>query len=72
MAFKPTKPTHRIKVQDKQTNASGVIGSAWLNASGSMSITLNPGVVLSWQDDVRITAFPVDSKKLTTDEPDDD
>jgi len=60
MAFTPTKPTHRIKIKDKATKASGIVGSAWLNKNGSMSIHLNAGVTLSWTDNVVITAFPVD------------
>jgi len=59
MGFKPTKPTHKLRIKDKATKVSGTIGSAWLNANGSMSIHLNTGVTLSWKDDVHITAFPV-------------
>jgi len=58
MSKGPKRPTHTIKVKEKEGSAQGEVGRAWLNDDGSLSIQLNPGVVLSWNDGLLITAFP--------------
>ncbi len=64
MAWKPTKPTHRIKARTKgETQDTATIGTAWLNENKSMTIRLNVGVTISWSDDLTITAFPVGEKE---------
>lgn len=40
--------------------ATNTVGVAWLNSDGSVSISLRPGVTLSWDDGLQITAFPND------------
>lgn len=59
--FKPSKPTHRLKVLDKATNSASEIGAGWLKPDGSISIRLLPCVVLNWKDDVIINLFPIDN-----------
>lgn len=56
--FQAAPPTHTIKVKHMASGKSGVAGVAWLNETGSISIQLRPGVVLSWNDGLAITAFP--------------
>lgn len=58
MTRTPTKPTHTIKVMDRATKKKGGrVGSAWLNKDGSISISLDTGITLSWNDGLMITAF---------------
>lgn len=55
------KPTHIIKVMDRADKKNvGRVGVAWLNQDGTISITLNVGVTLSWNDGLMITAFKND------------
>lgn len=60
--FKPPLPaTHNLKVKVKSGPREGdqsTVGGAWLNADGSMSIRLDVGVTLRWDDELMITAFP--------------
>jgi hypothetical protein len=35
-------------------------GAAWLNAEGWLTIKLNAGVRLAWDDDLHIGLFPVE------------
>lgn len=55
--FKPSKPTHRIKAKLPAGKGSTIVGSAWANVDGSISIKLHPGVVLRWDDGLLLTAF---------------
>lgn len=53
------KPDYTLKLMVKdgeaRTNRAGV---AWENSSGTIQITLDPGIVLDWRDDIYITLFP--------------
>jgi hypothetical protein len=66
--FKPRKPDLILKVRlrDGSEGTSAVVGVAWLNPEGHVSITLNPGVTLSWNDGLQITAFPATQGKGST------
>lgn len=55
----PKKPTHRLKVLLKGSKRTTTVGAAWQRDDGSLSITLDPCVVLSWTDPVTISLFPV-------------
>jgi hypothetical protein len=58
MSRTPTRPTHTIKVMDRATKQKGGrVGAAWLNKDGSISIQLDVGISLSWNDGLMITAF---------------
>jgi hypothetical protein len=52
------KPTHRLKVLNKKTDASAEVGAGWINKDGSISITLNPCVVLKPKKELVYTLFP--------------
>jgi hypothetical protein len=57
------KPTHVLKVKERNGPAKNTIGVGWLNDDGSMSVSLHPCVVLSWHDEVLITLFPTSVKE---------
>ena len=59
---KPRRPTHVIKVMDRDRPEKGgnAAGVGWANEDGSLTIHLNIGIVLSWKDNLAITAFPRD------------
>lgn len=60
----PMQPTHRLKVLNKFDDARTEVGAGWLNADGSLSITLNPCVVLTRDTNIVITLFPIDRKQV--------
>ena len=57
------KPTHVLKVKEREGNGKTRIGVGWLNDDGSMSISLHSCVILTWKDNVMINLFPVDGEK---------
>ncbi len=64
MATAPRKPDYRIKATTRPNVApkrEGVIGCAWTNEDGSLSIRIDPFVTVSGGDDLIITAFLVSS-----------
>jgi len=57
------RPDLRLKVRSRTNlDEQAVVGAAWTNPDGSVSIRLNPGVTLSWNDGLQITAFPSENK----------
>ena len=58
------KPDYRIAVKTRTKSVGkqgqGVIGAAWKEDDGSISISLSPCVVLRFEDDVGIKLFPID------------
>lgn len=52
------KPTHRLKVLDKSNEGTTDAGAGWLNANGSITIQLNPCVVLKRKKKLVLTLFP--------------
>lgn len=57
----PKKPTHVIRVKARDTNKTSTVGKAWLNDDGSVSISLDPAIVLRRDDPFFITAFPTNN-----------
>jgi hypothetical protein len=58
------KPTHRLKVLNRETDQRGEVGAGWQNEDGSITIELNPSCVMT--DDKKkylYTLFPVKSKE---------
>jgi hypothetical protein len=51
------KPTHELKFLNKVTNEKGKLGVGWENENGSISISLNPMVVLTQSNDLVLTLF---------------
>lgn len=44
------RPTHRLKVMDKTNSRKGNAGAGWMNPDGSISIVLDPCIVLNGND----------------------
>jgi hypothetical protein len=51
-------PDYVVKVKERNSEARTQIGAAWAREDGSVTIKLNPCVVISWKDDVYITLYP--------------
>lgn len=56
----PRKPDFWVKAMNKDTNEKSKVGAAWLNPDKSVSIDLNPFVVLTAGKELVITLFPID------------
>lgn len=54
------KPAFKLSVMRRDNGKHGVVGAAWREDDGSISIMLNPCVTLSGDADVFIKLFPVD------------
>jgi len=51
-------PDYRLKILNKVTEAKNPnAGAAWVNKDGSISLTINPGVVLTDNKDYILTLF---------------
>lgn len=44
--FKPRRPDYNLSAMDKKTGCKGPIGAAWKNEDGTITLKLNPFVVL--------------------------
>lgn len=58
-----SRPTHVLSVKEREGKGTCRVGVGWLNPDGSVSIQLNPCVVLSARDDVFISLFPVNEEE---------
>lgn len=59
-------PDYRIGVLNKATDErASNLGAGWLNADGTISVVLNPYVVLPTGKQYVITLFPVESSRAT-------
>jgi hypothetical protein len=53
-------PDFRVKAMDKATNEkSQGIGAAWLNVDNSVTMRLDPFVILHGGQDLVVTLFPI-------------
>ena len=53
------KPTYRLSIKKREPEkGQGVIGAGWLDEDGTISIVLNPCVVLTSESNVTIKLFP--------------
>lgn len=61
------QPTHRLKAFNKDTKKAMTVGAAWARDDGSISITLDPFVVLNNNDGkLALNLFPVEGKEGMT------
>lgn len=66
-----SRPDYKIKVVPKANDSNRncgsakdvVVGVAWLNPTGSISVQLNPGTRLAWDDPLHITLFQMSADK---------
>lgn len=56
-------PDYNVHAMDKRTDEKARVGAAWSNADGSVSIRLNPFVVLTSTSNLVLTLFVNDRKK---------
>lgn len=63
------KPTHAFKALDKTTLHRTLLGAGWLNKDGSISISLNPCVVITPDPNIVLTLFPKYEENETTTTP---
>jgi len=56
------KPTHRLKAYNPSTKRSTNAGVGWLNENGSVSISIDDGVVLGIHRDLIINLWPINEK----------
>lgn len=67
---KSRKPNYRLKTFDTKSEKNGRIGAGWLNDNGSISIVLDPAVVLGIQPNVAITLWPIEEGQREPDSTD--
>ncbi len=53
-------PDFNVSALVKSTDHKGRVGAGWVNADGTITVKLNPFVVLSAAQDTLITLFPAD------------
>lgn len=66
--FQPRPPDFVVKVVQGHPSGDGgwwtLVGKAWRTGAGNLTLHLNPGVVLRWDDGLTIGVFPaVDDRK---------
>lgn len=59
------RPSHQLKVYDKENGYRTTVGAGWANPNGSITIKLNPAVTLLYKDclGLTITLFPEKEKE---------
>lgn len=61
-------PDYKLKVFNKTTGQRGEVGAGWKNEDGSITINLNPCVVLTPDSNIAITLFVNDSPAVRAQE----
>lgn len=56
----PRKPDYNVRAKRKASGESSFVGAAWKNENGSISVKIDPFVVLKGETDLLITLFPRD------------
>lgn len=56
--FRPRKPDFVLKAYQQSDGGRTIVGSAWYNTDGSISIQLNPCVILRKQEGISFTLWP--------------
>ena len=56
------KPTHRLKVMDKDTGYKVEAGAGWQNPDGSITVVMNPCINLTYAKNIVINLFPITNK----------
>lgn len=57
------KPDYRVGALNKKTDEKSIVGAAWINPSGSISVTLNAFIRIQGGEDLLITLFPNTDKE---------
>ena len=56
------KPDFNLSAKPKDGQPGCKVGAGWKNDDGSISIKLNVGTTLSWNDDLFLGLFPTDGE----------
>lgn len=59
---RPKQPDYRLVAWEKTTNRSSNVGAAWVSQKGHITIKLDPGVTLSWNDGLSLNLFPAEDR----------
>ncbi len=59
---KPRRPDFNLSALDKTTEVRGKVGAAWKNDDGTISIRLDPFVVLSGSSNLELRLFVNDGQ----------
>jgi hypothetical protein len=62
MANGGRKPDFNLSAKPRDGRPGNKVGAGWINDDGSISIALNVGVTLSWNDDLFLGLFPVEGR----------
>lgn len=54
----PKRPDYRVAAMNKDTEAKGNIGAAWINENGTISVTIEPFIHIQGGKEMLITLFP--------------
>jgi hypothetical protein len=57
------KPTHRFKALNKDTGETATLGAAWLNDDGTLTVKMDPFIVLTNAPGHVLTLFPEAGKE---------
>lgn len=58
------KPDYKLRLRDRDTKSTSPrSGVGWKNDDGSISLQLDIGVVIRWDDPVNITLFSFENEK---------
>lgn len=57
------KPTHRFKALNKETSETATLGAAWLNDDGTLTVKIDPFIVLTNAPGHVLTLFPEEGKE---------
>jgi hypothetical protein len=60
------KPDFNLSAKPRDGRPGNKVGAGWINDDGSISISLNIGVTLSWNDDLFLGLFPVEGRANRT------
>jgi hypothetical protein len=63
MANGGRKPDFNLSAKPKDGRPGNKVGAGWINDDGSISIALNVGTTLSWNDELFIGLFPVENRR---------
>lgn len=55
---KGRKPDWRFRVLNKETDERGALGAGWSNPDGSITVKLDPCVVMAQEPNLLFTLFP--------------
>lgn len=59
----PRAPDYNVRAMSKSRGEKSLVGAAWRNPNGSISVKIDPFVILQGGSDLLITIFPISERK---------